>query len=526
MAESEVEIRPLEEKKEEFPEFIDEEESEPTSPVLNPLPSVESFRKDLYWYYIQVFLFIPIAFIPAVIVFIKAGRISFDLKLVKAIILRETFPIISQGSTVLAFTILIWALANIASILVPYLQLKYRKKLSASSYKRLCCLLAIRKNIKFSLFYFGMLFLMAKLVYDTTLLDKILEVISKRVEGKQAEVGGAEKKIVSTDMQALFYIERVHVCVIVFSFIISFVRYLLAAAQFALHKAPRMRIEKANGNLKKLSQLFNKVVSSNLKITFEMEDPTQDESMSLLKITSVHFRSIKQAQVIGKMIFNAIAKKKPPPIPEIEEEQDAASAALPEMTLDINDIEGFSEIERKELFDILKGDNQDKFALTKQQVSESIGSFYEERQNITKSMRSNAFLLKKLSRILLTMGIVIAALLCTPFLDVGVTTAWAGFLGLFSALSFASQSLARTCFDSMIFIFVMHNFDIGDRLIIDGDTLIAEFIEIFTCHFSKLDQKGGKTLLYIPSSSLFSKTITNISRAKRREKNAESLKDK
>ena len=512
MAGSETENQKQEKKPEEVSEFIDESEVEDaTSPAINPIPSVESFRKELYRYFTFVLVFIPLALVPTIIVFIRAGQIKFT-KLVPVIIQRETSLIISQSGIFLAATLLAWALAQALSILIPYLQLRYRKKLSESSYKRLSCLFAIRKYIKMTLFFLGMLLVMTRIVYDTTLLDKILEVISKRVEGKESVIEDTTKqRPMPLLYSALFYIERIHICVIVFSILIAGVEYLIAAAQYALHKVTfGKRIGQANTTLRKVAHLYNKVVPTDVKITYTNGE--SDESQ-LLPITSVHFKSSRQAQVIGKMLFTALAKNKPSS--SAEEPKEGEAATSPEITLDVNDIEGFTEGEQQELFNILKGDKNGKSDITKQDVSESMIAFYEERQNIVKSLKSNAYLLKKLHRILFTMGIVIAALLCTPFLDIGVTTAWAGFLGLFSALSFASQSLARTCFDSMMFIFVLHTFDIGDILIIDGDTLVSEFIEVFTCHFSKVDQKGEKTLLYIPSSSLFSKTITNISRSKR-----------
>ncbi|GMJ07590.1 mechanosensitive channel of small conductance-like 10 [Hibiscus trionum] len=67
----------------------------------------------------------------------------------------------------------------------------------------------------------------------------------------------------------------------------------------------------------------------------------------------------------------------------------------------------------------------------------------------------------------------------------------------------------KTIFQVVIFIFVMHPFDVGDRCVVDGVQLEVEEINIFTTTFLKLNNEK----VYYPNSVLFSKPISNYYRS-------------
>lgn len=76
-------------------------------------------------------------------------------------------------------------------------------------------------------------------------------------------------------------------------------------------------------------------------------------------------------------------------------------------------------------------------------------------------------------------------------------------------LSFLLNSVAARIFDILIFVFVCHNYDVHDRVIIDGRASRIQKIMIFTT--LAIDEKTG-ALLYMPSADIRGKNIENMDR--------------
>ncbi|CAK7329439.1 unnamed protein product [Dovyalis caffra] len=76
-------------------------------------------------------------------------------------------------------------------------------------------------------------------------------------------------------------------------------------------------------------------------------------------------------------------------------------------------------------------------------------------------------------------------------------------------VSFIFGNTAKTLFESIIFLFVIHPFDVGDRCEIDGVQLIVEEMNILTTFFLRAD---NQKVLY-PNSVLASKPIGNYYRS-------------
>lgn len=68
---------------------------------------------------------------------------------------------------------------------------------------------------------------------------------------------------------------------------------------------------------------------------------------------------------------------------------------------------------------------------------------------------------------------------------------------------------AKNLFEGVIFLFVTHPYDVGDRVFIDGQNLIVKELGILTTVFQKSDGQ----VLYSPNAVLVGKPITNIRRS-------------
>nr|VDD33209.1 unnamed protein product [Brassica oleracea] len=87
------------------------------------------------------------------------------------------------------------------------------------------------------------------------------------------------------------------------------------------------------------------------------------------------------------------------------------------------------------------------------------------------------------------------------------------FLVVFSAklvgLAFIVGSTCKNIFESFIFVFVMHPYDVGDRCVVDGVALLVEEIDLLTTKFLKLDNEK----VFYPNATLISKPISNYYRS-------------
>ncbi|KAK6118332.1 hypothetical protein DH2020_047903 [Rehmannia glutinosa] len=74
---------------------------------------------------------------------------------------------------------------------------------------------------------------------------------------------------------------------------------------------------------------------------------------------------------------------------------------------------------------------------------------------------------------------------------------------------FMFGNTCKTIFEAIIFVFVMHPFDVGDRCVIDGVQMIVEEMNILTTVFLKFDNEK----IYYPNSVLATKPISNFYRS-------------
>ncbi|CAN6872017.1 unnamed protein product, partial [Brassica oleracea] len=76
-------------------------------------------------------------------------------------------------------------------------------------------------------------------------------------------------------------------------------------------------------------------------------------------------------------------------------------------------------------------------------------------------------------------------------------------------LAFIVGSTCKNIFESFIFVFVMHPYDVGDRCVVDGVALLVEEIDLLTTKFLKLDNEK----VFYPNATLISKPISNYYRS-------------
>ncbi|XP_027338360.1 mechanosensitive ion channel protein 10-like [Abrus precatorius] len=134
---------------------------------------------------------------------------------------------------------------------------------------------------------------------------------------------------------------------------------------------------------------------------------------------------------------------------------------------------------------------------------------YLERRSLVHSLNDTKTAvdeLNKLASVIVLLVIVIVWLLIMGFLTTQVLVFISSQLLL---VVFIFGNTAKTVFEAIIFVFVMHPYDVGDRCVIDGVQMIVEEMNILSTVFLRYDNEK----IFYPNSVLATKPISNFYRS-------------
>ncbi|XVF48925.1 hypothetical protein PTKIN_Ptkin03bG0227500 [Pterospermum kingtungense] len=134
---------------------------------------------------------------------------------------------------------------------------------------------------------------------------------------------------------------------------------------------------------------------------------------------------------------------------------------------------------------------------------------YLERKSLAHSLNDTRTAIEELNKLIsvvLVLVIIIVWLLMMGFLTTQILVFISSQL-LLAAFMFGNT--AKTVFEAIIFVFVMHPFDVGDRCVIDGVQMVVEEMNILTTVFLRYDNEK----IFYPNSVLATKPISNFYRS-------------
>ncbi|TKY72848.1 Mechanosensitive ion channel protein 10 [Spatholobus suberectus] len=134
---------------------------------------------------------------------------------------------------------------------------------------------------------------------------------------------------------------------------------------------------------------------------------------------------------------------------------------------------------------------------------------YFERRSLVHSLNDTKTAvddLNTLASVIVLIVIIIVWLLIMGFLTTQVLVFISSQLLL---VVFMFGNTAKTVFEAIIFVFVMHPYDVGDRCVIDGVQMIVEEMNILTTVFLRYDNEK----IFYPNSVLATKPISNFYRS-------------
>ncbi|CAK8568466.1 unnamed protein product [Lathyrus sativus] len=147
--------------------------------------------------------------------------------------------------------------------------------------------------------------------------------------------------------------------------------------------------------------------------------------------------------------------------------------------------------------------------ITRKSLTDWVLKVYQERRALAHALSDTKTAVKQLNKLVTVVVVLVTILVWLLLMEIATTKV---LVFLSSQLVLAAFMFGNTCkniFEAIIFVFVMHPFDVGDRCVIDGVELLVEEMNILTTVFLKLNNEK----VYYPNSVLAIKPISNYYRS-------------
>lgn len=132
----------------------------------------------------------------------------------------------------------------------------------------------------------------------------------------------------------------------------------------------------------------------------------------------------------------------------------------------------------------------------------------KQRTQLFKSLSDHGKAVGKLDSICFAGAIVLTCVLIPVILGYPLKGI-ASFVTLFLSFKFLFENTFNTILQSVIFLFVTHPFDVGDRVFINNETMFVHEMGLFCTTFLRFDSH----LIYYPNASLINQHVVNIRRS-------------
>ncbi|XP_010453270.1 PREDICTED: mechanosensitive ion channel protein 10 [Camelina sativa] len=147
--------------------------------------------------------------------------------------------------------------------------------------------------------------------------------------------------------------------------------------------------------------------------------------------------------------------------------------------------------------------------ITRKAFTEWVVKVYTSRRALAHSLNDTKTAVKQLNKLVTAILMVITVVIWLLLLEVATTKVLLFFSTQLVALAFIIGSTCKNLFESIVFVFVMHPYDVGDRCVVDGVAMLVEEMNLLSTVFLKLDNEK----VYYPNSVLATKPISNYFRS-------------
>jgi small-conductance mechanosensitive channel len=464
--------------------------------------------------YFDLCIVLPIMFLPTILLYFMVDDHSYNISTMKNVLYMNPTMECIRYNIFATIAYGLYVIYDVLSLVVPEAILLFTP-VSKDSDKNVATrfirsqvqlLINVRKHVAMSAWLITLIPLASIFLYESMFVTP-WDVVAKLAEAKADKaVNSATTKIEQDELLAdgknsmiQRNIEIALVLLAIFSSVLAVEKYLMQMIALNFHRmAFAERISDVNKRFGFLLKLYEAVKFGKPRVlsasTINLMDIDSSTDLSMDK--GLHLTSVHRAKSVSKLIFRTLMPTEP-----------GRDHLL------VQDFEKWTNAP-KETFAAFDLNGSDK--LTEDELEESIIDIFNSRENVSRGLKSNGKIVKKLDNLFIIVALSIGAVLATPIFDVGASKLFMSIGVMSTGLGFLFHSTAKSCFESILFVFIQHPFDVGDRVIIDDETFIVEDVEVFTTKMIRWDG----VVVYITNSSLCSKTIQNIRRS---ENQLESL---
>lgn len=161
----------------------------------------------------------------------------------------------------------------------------------------------------------------------------------------------------------------------------------------------------------------------------------------------------------------------------------------------------------KRFFELIDKDGNGD--LTQKEIIDSFQQVYIERENLAQSLTASDDLISRLHGLGMMLVVAVTGALCLPIFQLGLVSSIFSLVAFLTAAKSFLEGTILAIFDTIIFIFVSHPFDVGDTVLLDGQKFNVKRIGWWSSVF----YGEGKCVTYLYNSALNGMYITNFRRS-------------
>ncbi|MFS7981422.1 putative mechanosensitive ion channel MscS, LSM domain superfamily [Helianthus anomalus] len=154
-------------------------------------------------------------------------------------------------------------------------------------------------------------------------------------------------------------------------------------------------------------------------------------------------------------------------------------------------------------------DVADTGQIDRKTLTEWVVKVYKDRKALAHALSDTRTAVKQLDKLVTAVLIVLVFVVWLLLTEIATTKVLVLLSSQLVVAAFIFGNTCKTIFEAIVFVFIMHPFDVGDRCVIDGVQLIVEEMNILTTVFLRYDNEK----IYYPNSVLSTKPISNFYRS-------------
>ncbi|KAF4382206.1 hypothetical protein G4B88_011535 [Cannabis sativa] len=134
---------------------------------------------------------------------------------------------------------------------------------------------------------------------------------------------------------------------------------------------------------------------------------------------------------------------------------------------------------------------------------------YNGRKALGHALSDTKTAVSQLNKLVTAILVVVTIVIWLLLMEIATTKVLVFLSSQLVVAAFVFGNTCKTIFEAIVFVFIMHPFDVGDRCVVDGVALLVEEMNILTTVFLKLNNEK----VYYPNSVLSTKPISNYYRS-------------